>query len=154
MANRFVPGMTVLPRAVAVALALVAGGARADLVFGTFNDYDPVEAYTFGQPDDYPAVGITYVRSTVDGRHTDIRLSLDHPDFTLVGHSCPHTLARGKSCMVFIEFEPRSRPPADPCDSEVSGTLTVRSADHTATLRLSGHRARDRCVAQGAPPLP
>ena len=150
MPNRCAPIVTVLPGALAVALALAAGAVRADLLFGTFNDYDPVEAYAFGHPDDYPAVGITYVRSTVDGRHTDIRLSLDHPDFTLVGHSCPHTLARGKSCMVFMEFEPRSRPPADPCDSEIRGELIVRSADDVATLQLSGHRSRHGCVAGDA----
>lgn len=130
-------------------LGLAVPAAPAELTFGTLNSYDPVGDYSFGHPEDVPAGGITYVRSSVDSRHTDVTLVLEHPDFRLVGHSCPSTLARGKSCMVFVAFEPRSQPPADPCDSEVRGRLVVRSAEGDASLRLSGHRPGTACVARG-----
>ena len=138
--------------AVLFACSFAAHPATAQLFFADFNAYEPITEFDFGYPTSLPMVEIAYVRSTVGERFTDITVTLDDPDFKILGHSCRFTLANGSSCMILFSFDPqRPQSTNDPDDGVFRAQLDVTSNEGSATLRISGHQNRRYCEDRRLP---
>jgi hypothetical protein len=135
----------------ALGAGLVPGAAPAELYFAKLMHYDPIVAFDLGYGAKLPAVRMAYVRTTVGDRFTEISVHLEDPDFRLLGHSCPTSLANGKGCMVFFSLDPSVTGDPEAGGRIYQGALEVRSREGATALHLSAHTDARYCDARGLP---
>ena len=137
------------------ACSIAAHSATAELFFADFFAFESITDFDFGYRGSLPAVEIAYVRSAVGERFTGITVTLDDPDFKIVGHSCPFTLANGSSCMILFSFDPKTpSSPNGPDDWVFRAQLDVRSKEGIASLKISGHQNKRYCKDRRLPLVP
>lgn len=138
--------------AVCLAYAFVADAKAAELIFADFFAYEPITHFDFGYRANPPVVEIAYLRSGVDDSFTDVTVTLDAPDFKIVGHSCPSILSRGRSCLIFFSFDPQgSRSAGSQHDRVFQAELEVTSNEDRTHLTITGHQNKHYCVEKGLP---
>ncbi|MCZ6666713.1 MAG: hypothetical protein O7B81_15545 [Gammaproteobacteria bacterium] len=134
------------------ACSIAAHSATADLFFADFFAFESITDFDFGYRGSLPVVEIAYVRSAVGERFTGITVTLDDPDFKIVGHSCPFTLANGSSCMILFSFDPQRPHSTNEPNAGVSRAhLVVTGNEGFASLRISGHQNRRYCEERRLP---
>ena len=122
------------------------------MIFADFFAYEPIDHFDFGYRSSPPVVEIAYLRSGADDRFTNVAVSLDARDFKIVGHSCPSNLSKGRSCLIFLSFDPQaSQSGHGQPDGIFRAKLKATSNEGDAHLTITGHQNKRYCEDNGLP---
>ena len=121
-------------------------------MFADFFAFEPITHFDFGYQSSPPVVEVAYLRSGADDSFTDVAVSLDAAHFKIVGHSCPTSLSRGRSCLIFFSFDPQGPRSADSeYDRVFRAELKATSNEGRADLTITGHQNKYYCEEKRLP---